>query len=236
MTLPPLAGPLVAWVTAMQLGTANHEQAMRALGDDFQGVLWFTGDLLQPDIALAQLASGSTCGLALPIPGDLGWLPPEALVSGEALMAFTADSTLIITPPGPGERWWRCLTHPLAPRPQPVQLSFARRELSSAIRGAAEALELLGLQREDPRLEAHLAEVDSRLARQILPRHIGAVATRVIAQATTVLALTTLGVLSDGASVTALEASKRLAPLREVSRAARAALVSAYSDPGTVVR
>jgi hypothetical protein len=97
-------------------------------------------------------------------------------------------------------------------------------------------LEQLGLQRADPRLETHLAEVNDRLQRQILPRQISAVATGVIVQATTVLALTTLGTLSDGASVTALEASKRLAPLREVSRAARAALVSAYSDPGTVER
>ena len=75
-----------------------------------------------------------------------------------------------------------------------------------------------------------------RLQKQLLPRHISSVATRVIAQATTVLTLTTLGAQSDGASVTALEANTRLAPLREVSRAARAALVSAYSDPGTVDR
>jgi hypothetical protein len=117
-----------------------------------------------------------------------------------------------------------------------MQLSFARQQLSVAIREAAEALEQLGLQRDDPRLDAQLAEVNSRLNAQVLPRHISAVAVSVIAQATTVLALSSLGVSSDGASVTTIEARNRLAPLLEVSRAARAALVSAYSDPGTVER
>ena len=236
MTLPPLAGPLVAWVTAIQSGDSDRPHAVRALSDDFQGVLWSTGDLLTTESALAQLAAGSSCRLALPIPGDVGWLPAEALTAREAFVAVMDDSTLVLIPPAPGERWWRCHTHDIAPHPLPVQLSFARRELSAAIRGAAEALEQLGLQREDPRLDAHLAEVDLRLQRQILPRRVSSVATSVIAQATTVLALTTLGALSDGASVTALEATNRLAPLREVSRAARAALVSAYSDPGTVDR
>ena len=226
----------MAWGTAVRSGTADNSHALRALSEDFQGVIWFTGDLLTSESALAQLAVGSTCRLALPIPGDLGWLPAEALASGEALIASTDDNTLVVTPPGSGERWWRCIAHPATPTPQPVQLSFARRELSAAIRGAAEALEQLGLQRGDPRLDSRLAEVDLRLQKQLLPRHISSVATRVIAQATTVLTLTTLGAQSDGASVTALEANTRLAPLREVSRAARAALVSAYSDPGTVDR
>lgn len=226
----------MAWVTGMQSGDSDSTHARRALSDDFQGLLLPTGDLLPTLTALEQLKTSSICRLALPVPGDLGWLPGEALASGEALIAFFDDSTLVVTPPGPGERWWQCVVHPATPRPQPIQLSFARRDLSAAIRGASEELEQLGLQRADPRLETHLAEVNDRLQRQILPRQISAVATGVIVQATTVLALTTLGTLSDGASVTALEASKRLAPLREVSRAARAALVSAYSDPGTVER
>jgi hypothetical protein len=235
VTLPPFSGPLVAWVTAMQRGEADSSRAMRALSDDFQGMIWLTGDLLTPESALIQLAQGP-CQLVLPIPGDHGWLPAEALTAGEALITVATDRTLVVTPPAKGERWWRCLSHPLAPTLQPTQLSFARRELSAAIRGAAEALENLGLQRGDPRLDSHLAAVNSTLQRHILPTHIGAVATGVIVQATTVLALTSLGTLTDGASVTALEASARLAPLREVSRAARAALVSAYSDPGTVDR
>lgn len=226
----------MAWVTGMQSGDSDSARARRALSDDFQGLLWPTGDLLPTHTALEQLAASSTCRLALPVPGDLGWLPGEALAAGEALIASFDHSTLVVTPPGLGERWWRCQQHPAAPHPQPVQLAFARRDLSAAIRGASEELEHLGLQRGDPRLETHLAEIDERLQRQILPRHVSSVATRLIVQATTVLALTTLGAQSDGASVTALEASTRLAPLREVSRAARAALVSAYSDPGTVER
>ena len=226
----------MAWVAAMQSGTANKDHAIRAVSEEFQGVIWPSGDLLSAPLALAQLATGSACRLAMPIPGDTGDLPPEALAAGEALVASVADTACVVVPPGPGERWWRCFVQPIPANPAPMQLSFARQQLSVAIREAAEALEQLGLQRDDPRLDAQLAEVNSRLNAQVLPRHISAVAVSVIAQATTVLALSSLGVSSDGASVTTIEARNRLAPLLEVSRAARAALVSAYSDPGTVER
>ena len=114
----------------------------------------------------------------------------------------------------------------------PSNSAQAHRLLLAAARAATERLAAAGLDRPDPTIRSALAALAARIGEQSLPRTLAHPDRLVTACRLALIA--EVAQRTDGAAVTAGEASARRDPLRELAAAARRAISAAYTDVGTV--
>ena len=243
------SGALTAWGSAYLLGTVGLDDvADHVIGDDAaHRVIGVPGEdeAVTIGVALGRLRSSGaeSLRLVLPEPGDLAGLPGPTDVNARAVA--TGCAVLTVAPPGKPSyallpesarsgssvvvRWDVVEVDPsIAPHGLP-SLSEADRALSEAIAATTREIDALDVARGRDDIGVRLRALDRALAEVELPSTLPARAQRLIATASRLLGVLDLAMETDGASVTASEASQRLVALRPLRTAARQALCSAYS-------
>ena len=107
-------------------------------------------------------------------------------------------------------------------------LAAADRDLRRAVLETADAMGALGLDRPRADVAARLADVERRLADQVLPATLPQRAVVVLRTAGRLLAAVTMALEDDGAAVTAGESAGRRTALQPLTAVCRRALEAAY--------
>ena len=230
----PVSARLAWWGTAWLRGRVVTDLAIDAvLGDDathvVAGLPGVDGSVALTG-ALAELrrSGAESCGLALPVAGDLVGVggPPElsaaALEAGEAVVA--GGLGLVPRRVGAAVEW---TAYPAAPR-QLVDVGEADRTLRRALQESAAALADLGVARWRP--EAADALMNLHRAPTLEPPDgTPARCADLAARALQARAIVDLALEDDGDALDADEAQARRAALNPLGAASRRALVAACS-------
>jgi hypothetical protein len=235
--LPP-AARLAAWGTAALAGDASLDDAADAIaGPDDAGhrVFGMTDERggVNLGYALSRLRADGARGLrlVLPRPGDAAGLPgpPEfnqsAVARGEAVLTIGGPAHALLSE---GRGAWS-LHDVLDDRRTPLGLRDAERDLAQVMREAAELLLSLDVARWEPAAAELLEARGSGSARPQLPRTHPPLAHVVLTTAQRLQLIVEVARLSDGAALTAAEATTRAQTLRLLDAAARRGLEAACS-------
>ncbi|MFE2939927.1 hypothetical protein ACFXKG_12830 [Streptomyces sp. NPDC059255] len=251
MLSQPRSGLLASWGNALLAGFVSPDDAALAVvGEDalhrVEGLPGETGPV-GLTLALGRLRALGVTGyrVALPAPGHpLGLCgPPEfnarALEAEEAVIAVGVPYGLVpeVSAVGPeGDRHvevlWHCLPVREAPPADVPSLGEAERELSEALREAAEVLSGLDVAASGPVAEAIVDAYRARAeaGREVLAPGYPQRAVRVLEQAQRVGLMIELAYEhGHGGAVSASEMAARGEALRPVERFARRARVAAYN-------
>jgi hypothetical protein len=251
----PRGGALTAWGNAYLTGRASLDEAdVHTVADDaLHRVVGVPGepDPVPISIALGRLRAAGVTGLRLVLPdtGDVIGLPGPPEVTAAAVEAKEAVLTVgppdvpswALVPTTAGDASgtvvrWDLLEVPRSVPPAGLPtLSEAERGLAEAMTATTTTLDDLDVARGRDDIAPALAAFDRQLRTLLLPPTLPQRALRTVLAATRLLGVLALALESDGAAVTAAEASARADALRPLRRAARYALCAAYSaqvEPG----
>ena len=250
------SGRLVAWGNAWLAGNTSLDSAAEQVladGDEphrVAGVPGEDGDVSWP-VALGRLRAAGVTGfrLALPRPGDpLGLKGPAAfnhaaIAAGEAVLTDGPALGIVPTVTGYGPdgdrgqsvRW--TVTPVEAGAAAAPTLSEAERELTAALRSAAEELARLDVARWRPEVAESLAAIrgHGRAPEAVLAPGYPPRAVKVLTQAQRLAAIADLAGQDEGGSVTAMESRLRSSALVGLERVTRRAQLAAYHsilEPG----
>lgn len=249
MAVFPRGGALTAWGNAYLCGRGSLDEAdVHTVADD--ALHRVVGIPDEPDPVPLSIALGRLRGrgvtalrLVLPEPGDPTGLPGPALLNADALAAREVVLTLgpvgvpswALVPQvatgseGTVVRWDLTEANPSVPPHGLPTLSEAERGLNEAMAATTATMDALDVAKGRDDIAPALAAFDRQLQRLLLPPTLPPRAQRMIISATRLLAVLSFAAGTDGASVTAGEASSRAAALRPLRTAARYALCASYS-------
>jgi hypothetical protein len=251
----PRGGALTAWGNACLSGRASLDEVdVHTVADDaLHRVVGVPGesDPVPLSIALGRLRASGVTGLRLVLPdtGDVLGLPGPPEVTSAAVAA--REAVLTVGPVDVGSwamvptvtggapdvvvRWdLVSATRSVPPAGLPT-LAEAERALAEAMTSTTTTLSDLDVARGRDEVAPALAAFDRQLRTLLLPPTLPQRAVRTVLAATRLLGVLAVALDSDGAAVTAREASARAEALRPLRRAARYALCAAYSaevEPG----
>lgn len=230
----PAAARLASWGSAALVGRCSPDDAaasVHAADDPPHRVTGLPGEpgAVSVAYALGRLRALGATGLrlVLPRPGDVSALPgparfnTAALEAGAAVLAVGADLGLL---PAGRAQWQSYAVGTL--RPTPRSLRDADRELTSAVRRAAEELAALDVARWDP---AAAGLLGGPVGASPLPRTAPAPAHALLAKAQRLVAVAEVALASDGGALQASAMARRRTALGDLADAARRAIEAACS-------
>lgn len=243
-------GQFAAWTTAVLRGRTSVDAALDVLGADSDN-LTVTGIAGSPDsvglaLAIGHLRTLGITGLvAVPaVPGDVSWLPGPPIFNAAAVRAggavITADGTAIGLLPHlelrgtPGDYFadlqWHASDVAAFARPMSESPAGAERLLMETIHHALEQLDLLDAARWRDDVSDRLRSAAEARRPLMLPPGISERAARLLERCERLREIATLAETDDGAALSAADASARVAALRPLARAARAAATVAWNS------
>ena len=236
------AGRFAVWATAWLSGRAPYDDALDALaGDTAHRVSGLPGtdEAVPLGWALTALRGlgERRFRLVLPVPGDVGGLPPVA-----GLAALAVDSgqaavgerlALVPEPLGPEVLAWTAFPLDGAPPVAPAvegSLRALSGSLDLAVGDAARTLAGLDVARWNPEVPALLAGLGRTVPAPALPDDHDPLAVSVLGRAQRLAAVLDLATAdAPGGAVNHAQAARRDEALRPLTRAVREAIVAAYN-------
>jgi hypothetical protein len=228
------SGRLAAWCGAALAGDVDPQQVAVAVAGAHDAPHRVHGLPGTPDLPLDDAVTllgdlGAThVRLVLPVAGDPAGLPGPgafnrtAIDAGAAVLAVGAGTALIAS----GRGSW--VAYPVDADPRtPLTLREAERDLSAAVRDAADTLARLEVARWDPAAAGLRSDVSDHGWR--LPPAADPAARRLLGEALRLSAVVEVAGANDGGSRTAGEMALRRQALRRIDIAVRRALEAACS-------